>query len=137
MFPIVNTAPALALDRMERRWTMIRGSAALPVCMMMIAILLSIGVEATSSAAIAFFFLYMLIFGGTINVVLWVYGLEILLLYARTRGTAISVSSHWLWNFLVVMITPVLISGIKWRTYLIFIILLVRKSAQRSVFRIS
>lgn len=39
----------------------------------MIAILLSFGGEKTSSAAIAFFFLYMLIFGGTINVVPWVY----------------------------------------------------------------
>ena len=90
MFPIGNTVPALFLDRMGRRWTMIWGCAALSVCMMMIAILLSIGQSATSSAAIAFFFLvslvhkctgplkanalkYMLIFGGTINVVPWVY----------------------------------------------------------------
>jgi hypothetical protein len=90
MFPIGNTVPALFLDRMGRRWTMIWGCAALSICMMMIAILLSIGRSATSSAAIAFFFLvsfvhkyvdisnanalkYMLIFGGTINVVPWVY----------------------------------------------------------------
>ena len=66
----------------------------------------------------------MLIFGGTINVVPWVYGPEILPLEARTRGTAISVSAHWLWNFFVVMITPVLIDGIQWRTYLIFMALL-------------
>ena len=46
----------------------------------------------------------MLIFGGTVNVVPWVYGPEILPLEARTRGTAISVSSHWLWNFFIVMI---------------------------------
>jgi hypothetical protein len=64
MFCVGNTLPALALDRMGRRWTMIWGCAALAVCMMMIAILLSIGSEATSSASIAFFFLYMLIFGG-------------------------------------------------------------------------
>ena len=41
---------------------------------------------------------YMLIFGGTINVVPWVYGPEILPLEARTRGTAVSVSAHWLWS---------------------------------------
>ncbi|KAF2162131.1 hypothetical protein M409DRAFT_69342 [Zasmidium cellare ATCC 36951] len=94
--------------------------AGLSFCMMMITILLSIGNENTSSAAIAFFFLYMLIFGGTINVVPWVYGPEILPLEARTRGTAISVSAHWLWNFFIVMITPVLINRIDWRTYIIF-----------------
>jgi hypothetical protein len=60
MFPIGNTAPALALDRMGRRWTMIWGCAALSFCMMMIAVLLSFNQEATSSAAIAFFFLVSL-----------------------------------------------------------------------------
>lgn len=95
MFPIGNLLPALALDRIGRRWTMIWGCAALSLCMMLLAVLLSFNREATSSAAITFFFLYMLIFGGTINVVPWVYGPEILPLEARTRGTAISVSSHW------------------------------------------
>lgn len=73
MFIVGNTAPALALDRMGRRPTMLYGCAGLSVCMMMIAILLSFGQTPTSSAAVAFFFLFMLIFGGTINVVPWVY----------------------------------------------------------------
>lgn len=57
---------------------------------------------------------------GTINVVPWVYGPEVLPLEARARGTAISVASHWMWNFFVVMITPVLINRLGWKTYLIF-----------------
>ncbi|EME85961.1 uncharacterized protein MYCFIDRAFT_186372 [Pseudocercospora fijiensis CIRAD86] len=122
MFIVGNTLPALALDRMGRRPTMIWGCGLLSGCMMMITILLSIGETNTSSAAIAFFFLFMLIFGATINVVPWVYGPEILPLEARTRGTAISVSAHWLWNFFIVMITPVLINRIDWRTYIIFTI---------------
>ena len=69
MFIVGNTAPALALDRMGRRPTMMYGCAGLGVCMMMASILLSFGKKDTSSAAIAFFFIYMLIFGGTINVV--------------------------------------------------------------------
>ncbi|KAJ4290580.1 hypothetical protein N0V90_010797 [Kalmusia sp. IMI 367209] len=109
MFPVGNTLPALALDKMGRRPTMM---------------LLSIGTEACASASIAFFFLYMLIFGATVNVVPWVWGPEILPLEARARGTAISVSSHWMWNFVIVMITPVLINRIGWKTYLIFMCLL-------------
>lgn len=66
----------------------------------------------------------MLVFGATVNVVPWVWGPEILPLEARSRGVAISVSSHWMWNFCIVMITPVLISRIGWKTYLIFMILL-------------
>lgn len=61
MFIVGNTAPALALDRMGRRPTMLWGVAGLSSCMMMITILLSIGSQNTSSAAIAFFFLYMLV----------------------------------------------------------------------------
>jgi hypothetical protein len=38
---------------------------------MMLAALLANGEKATASAAVTFFFLYMLIFGGTINVVPW------------------------------------------------------------------
>jgi hypothetical protein len=43
---------------------------------------------------------------------------------ARARGTAISVSSHWMWNFIIVVITPVLINRISRKTYLIFVCLL-------------
>lgn len=50
------------------------------------------------------------------------YGPEILPLEARSRGTAISVSAHWTWNFFIVMITPVLIGRIHWKTYIIFTI---------------
>ncbi|SMY21888.1 unnamed protein product [Zymoseptoria tritici ST99CH_1A5] len=126
MFPLGNLVPAFFLDRMGRRPTMLWGCGLLSFCMVMITILLSFGTDNfnTSSASIAFFYLYMLIFGGTVNVVPWVYGPEILPLEARTRGTAISVSSHWLWNFFIVMISPVLINRIGFHTYIVFAILL-------------
>ncbi|KAK3073336.1 hypothetical protein LTR53_005184 [Teratosphaeriaceae sp. CCFEE 6253] len=124
MFPIGNTLPALALDRMGRKMTMMIGCAILSFSMLCITILLSFGKQKTSTASIAFFFLYMLVFGATVNVVPWVWGPEILPLEARSRGVAISVSSHWMWNFCIVMITPVLISGIGWATYIIFTVLL-------------
>ncbi|KAK5531053.1 hypothetical protein LTR25_008910 [Vermiconidia calcicola] len=120
MFIVGNLGPALALDRMGRRKTMLYGCFGLGICMMMASILLSFGKKNTSSAAVAFFFVYMIIFGGSINVVPWVYGPEILPLQARSRGTAISVAAHWTWNFFVVMITPVLIHRLGWKTYLIF-----------------
>lgn len=110
-------------SQMGRRKTMLYGVFGLGVCMMMASILLSFGKKNTSSAAVAFFFIYMIIFGGSINVVPWVYGPEILPLQARSRGTAISVAAHWTWNFFVVMITPVLINRLGWKTYLIFMAL--------------
>lgn len=109
MFVIGTILPALRLDQMGRRKTLMTGCAGLGVCMLLIAALLSQKTNKSASiGAVAFFFIYMLIFGASVNVVPWVYGPEILPLEARTRGTAISVSSHWMWNFFIVMITPIL-----------------------------
>jgi MFS family permease len=111
---------------MGRRKTMMIGSFGLGICMMMVAALLSQVHQPNgtnyASASVAFFFLYMLIHGMSINSVPWVYVPEILPLEARTKGTAIGVSSNWLWNFTVVMITPVIINRIQWKAYLIFMI---------------
>ena len=48
----------------------------------------------------------MITFGGSLNCVPWAYAPEILPLEARTKGIAAATSSNWIWNFLVVMITP-------------------------------
>ncbi|KAH7028768.1 general substrate transporter [Microdochium trichocladiopsis] len=125
MFPLGSLIPSLALDRMGRRPTMMWGSLFMGASMMFVAALLSQSDGTTrgksfSSAAIAFFFTYMFTFGATMNCVPWVYVPEILPLHARTKGTAIGVSSNWLWNFTVVMITPILINRLQWKTYLIF-----------------
>ncbi|KAF5525189.1 Sugar transporter STL1 [Colletotrichum aenigma] len=126
MFMFGSILPALTLDRMGRRKTMIWSSAGLGVCMLMISILLSrVGFSnghACSSASVAFFFLYNLIFGMGMNCVPWVVVPEILPLHARTRGTAVGISSNWLWNFFVVMITPVIINRLQWKAYLIFVV---------------
>ncbi|KAH7390018.1 general substrate transporter [Pyrenochaeta sp. MPI-SDFR-AT-0127] len=124
MFMFGSILPSFALDRMGRRKTMMWGCSGLGICMLMISALLSqAGLpngHACASGAVAFFFLYMLIFGMSVNCVPWVYVPEILPLEARTKGTAIGISSNWLWNFTVVMITPVIINRLKWKAYLIF-----------------
>lgn len=135
MFFFGSILPSLALDRMGRRKTMLVGCAGLSLCMLVIAVLLSRSSittntnpnreqqalpSATASAAVAFMFLYMLIYGMTANCVPWVYVPEILPLDARTRGMAIGTSSNWIWNFVVVMITPVIIARLSFKAYLIF-----------------
>ncbi|KAH7123062.1 general substrate transporter [Dactylonectria macrodidyma] len=126
MFMFGSILPSFALDRMGRRKTMMWGCAGLSICMLMISALLSrvghANGHACASASVTFFFLYMLIFGMSVNCVPWVYVPEILPLQARTRGTAIGISSNWLWNFTVVMITPVIINRLKWIAYIIFFI---------------
>jgi len=101
MFVIGSLFPTIFVDRVGRRQPMMWGSFGLGICMMMVAILLSFRGQAiehaTSSAAVAFFFVYMLIFGASVNCIPWCYVPEILPLHARTKGTAIGVSSNWIW----------------------------------------
>lgn len=104
---------------MGRRLTVIIGSLGLAFSMLIIATLLRYNTSETSIAA--FFFIYMSFFGATMNCVPWVYVPEILPLLFRVQGASIgtSSSSNWLWNFVIVMITPVSTANIDWRTYIL------------------
>lgn len=103
MFVVGSLFPTFLLDRVGRRNPMIWGALGLAISMMMISILLSFQhlggaiAKSTSTAAVAFFFTYMLVFGGTQNVVPWVYVPEILPLHVRAKGTAVGISANWLW----------------------------------------
>ncbi|KAF9872891.1 hypothetical protein CkaCkLH20_09754 [Colletotrichum karsti] len=127
MFAVGSILPTIALDRLGRRQTMLWGCAGLGVCMVMVSGLLSQadgGATARgtnfATASVAFFFLYMLIYGASVNCVPWVYVPELAPLNVRTQCTAIGISSNWLWNFTVAMITPVIITRLQWKAYLIF-----------------
>ncbi|KAL4901314.1 hypothetical protein BDW74DRAFT_170247 [Aspergillus multicolor] len=124
MFVLGSFFPTFFVDKVGRRAPMMWGSLTLGICMMMVSILLSFkgkeNEQATSSASVAFFFVYMFAFGASVNCIPWVYVPEILPLHARAKGTAVGISSNWIWNFFVVMITPVIINRLQWKAYLIF-----------------
>ncbi|OJJ75956.1 hypothetical protein ASPBRDRAFT_117208 [Aspergillus brasiliensis CBS 101740] len=125
MFVLGAFYPIFYSDRLGRRSPMMWGSFGLFVCLLMISILLSFkGTNLEKSAAtasVAFFFLYMLIYGATINCIPWVYGPELLPQHVRTKGQAIGISANWLWSFFVAMISPTLIRDLAWKGYLIFV----------------
>ncbi|KAJ4156577.1 hypothetical protein NW754_008210 [Fusarium falciforme] len=119
MFMVGAILPALALDRMGRRKTMMWGSFGLGFCMMMVAILLSQAKNASNgekcaSAAVAFFFLYQLFFGFSVNCVPWVYVPEILPLKARARGTAVGIKRIGWKSYLIFAITNYLFVVATW-----------------------
>ncbi|KAI4192105.1 MAG: hypothetical protein LQ346_004476 [Caloplaca aetnensis] len=53
----------------------------------------------------------------------WLYPAEIVPLRIRAPANAFSTSANWIWNFMVVMITPVSFSSIGYRTYIIFAVI--------------
>lgn len=124
-FTVGSLVPSFFSDSLGRRLPLVYGYIGCGVSMLFITILLSFQdnsrlKESTGSAAVAFFFLFQLIFGASGNCIPWVIVPEILPLHARAKGTAIGISANWLWNFFVVEITPTIITNIKWRSYLIF-----------------
>jgi hypothetical protein len=74
----------------------------------------------TADGAVFGLFLYMCFFGATWLPLPWLYPAEISPIKTRAKANAISTCSNWLFNFTVVMITPVMIEHIGWGTYLFF-----------------
>ncbi|PSK33923.1 High-affinity glucose transporter [Elsinoe australis] len=66
---------------------------------------------------------YMIFFGVSMAGIPWCYSAEILPLHVRAPGISIAVMFNWISVFTIVMITPVLVSNITWKTYLIFMVM--------------
>ncbi|PVI00209.1 general substrate transporter [Periconia macrospinosa] len=75
-----------------------------------------------AEASIAFFFLYYVFFGIGWQGVPWLYPTEINSMAMRTKGAAIGTATNWIFNFMVVEITPPGIRNLQWRFYIIWIV---------------
>jgi len=76
-------------------------------------------VESAKGAAFGLF-LFIAFFGATWLELPWLYPAELSPLKTRTRANAISTSTNWIFNFLIVQVTPTMIASIGWKTYLVF-----------------
>lgn len=73
-----------------------------------------------ASASVAFFFLYYVFFGIGWQGVPWLYPTEINSLSMRTKGAALGTAANWIFNFMVVEITPIGIESLGWKFYIIW-----------------
>jgi len=65
-------------------------------------------------------FIYISSFGATWLPLPWLYPAEISPIKTRAKANAISTCTNWLFNFLIVMVTPIMVRNIGWGTYLFF-----------------
>ncbi|KAI0881079.1 general substrate transporter [Annulohypoxylon maeteangense] len=114
--------PAVFLvERVGRRKLMLFGAAGQSMSMAILA-----GVnsrpDSTSAqaAAVAFLFVFNTFFAIGWLGMTWLYPAEITTLRTRAPANALSTSSNWIFNFLVVMITPIAFNNIGYQTYIIF-----------------
>lgn len=74
-------------------------------------------------AAAVFLFVFNTFFAIGWLGMTWLYPSEIVPLRIRAPSAALSTSANWLFNFMVVMITPVAFANIKYQTYIIFAVI--------------
>lgn len=118
------------IERFGRRKLMLGGAAGMAISMAVLAVSVQRieqnGPNSTdigpAIAATVFFFVYNTFFGIGWLGMSWLYSAEIVGLEIRSAATGLSTASNWIFNFLIVLITPICFDHIGWKTYLVFAI---------------
>jgi MFS transporter, SP family, sugar:H+ symporter len=104
-----------AIEKIGRRPLLIWGAFGMVVCQFIVAIAGTVdGTNPTTvKAEIAFICIYIFFFASTWGPGAWVVIGEIFPLPIRSRGVALSTASNWLWNCIIAVITPYMVSPDK------------------------
>ncbi|BCS23616.1 uncharacterized protein APUU_40060S [Aspergillus puulaauensis] len=119
-YAIFATFSWFFVEKIGRRKLFLGGSFGQCAAMVIVFGCLIPGDSQTAKGAVFGLFLYMCFFGATWLPLPWLYPAELSPIKTRAKANAISTCSNWLFNFTVVMITPVMIASIRWGTYLFF-----------------
>jgi MFS family permease len=91
--------PMILLDKYGRRPTLLAGSVALSIAMILFTVGIALNTQASSRLALAMLFVYEISFGMSWNSIPWLYAPEITSLEQRHIGAAVGPFSEWLWTF--------------------------------------
>ncbi|KAH7153145.1 sugar transporter family protein [Dactylonectria macrodidyma] len=116
--------PAVWLvERVGRRKLMLFGAIGQAGTMAILSGVGSLDNKASQISGIAFLFVFNTFFAVGWLGMTWLYPAEITPLSIRAPANALSTSSNWIFNFMVVMITPVCFTNIGHHTYTLFSII--------------
>ena len=113
------------IEKFGRRQLMLFGAVGMSFSMVILAIMTRIGGTGPGIVAAVFLFIFNSFFAVGWLGMTWLYPAEIVPLRIRAPANALSSSANWIFNFMVVMITPVAFSSIGYRTYIIFAVMYV------------
>ncbi|KAI9741812.1 MAG: hypothetical protein M1834_000198 [Cirrosporium novae-zelandiae] len=120
VYSIFATASWFLIERVGRRKLFLYGTVGQMTSMIIVFGCLIPGGPQNAKGAAVGLFTYIASFGATWLPLPWLYPAEINPIRTRAKANAVSTCSNWLFNFLIVMITPIMITNIKWGTYLFF-----------------
>lgn len=117
------TTSWFVVERVGRRKLFLIGTVGQCLSMVLTFGALIPGTSGAARGAAVGLFTYIAFFGATWLPLPWLYPAEINPLKTRAKANAVSTVSNWLWNFFIVMITPVLVNNTGtsgFGTYLFF-----------------
>ncbi|KAI9806713.1 MAG: hypothetical protein M1825_006170 [Sarcosagium campestre] len=121
---LASWVAVFTIEKVGRRPLMLFGAAGMSFSMIILAVMTSFeGDETKGWVAAIFLFVFNTFFAIGWLGMTWLYPAEIVPLRIRAPANALSTSANWAFNFMVVMITPVAFSSIKYKTYIIFAVI--------------
>ncbi|KAM0256107.1 hypothetical protein ACHAQJ_005194 [Trichoderma viride] len=110
------------VDRLGRRRLFMISGTGIGLCMMSLAISTSFPKDNHSASIASVFFLFLFNFFVPLGFlgVNYLYCSEISPIRFRTPMVAISTANHWMWAYVITMVTPVALDTIGYRYYIIF-----------------
>ncbi|KAF2200852.1 general substrate transporter [Delitschia confertaspora ATCC 74209] len=123
VYSIFATTSWFIIERAGRRKLFLIGTVGQCLSMVLVFACLIPDTKSAAKGAAVGLFTYIAFFGATWLPLPWLYPAEVNPIKTRAKANAVSTCSNWLFNFAVVMITPVMLANIKWATYLVFAII--------------
>ncbi|KAI0379672.1 general substrate transporter [Hypomontagnella monticulosa] len=120
VYAIFATTSWFIIERVGRRKLFLYGTIGQCLSMVITFSCLIDGGQSSAKGAAVGLFTYIASFGATWLPLPWLYPAEINPIKTRAKANATSTCTNWLFNFLIVMVTPVMIANIGWGTYLFF-----------------
>lgn len=111
------------VERVNRKTIMMGGSLSQGTCMVLIAVGIALDSTKGSILSIVFMFGFYSTFGFSWGFAAWNYPPEINSQQYRNLGAATSTATNWIFNYIVVLITPIGVENIGWKFFLIFAVL--------------
>ena len=113
------------IERFGRRFVFIVSGAGMSACMIAMAVATSFPKDnyAAQITAGCFIYLYNTFVPIGFLGANFLYCTEVAPLRLRMAMSSISTANHWLWNFVVAMVTPVALETIGWQYYIVFAVI--------------
>ncbi|KAK1751098.1 general substrate transporter [Echria macrotheca] len=108
------------IDRVGRRKLLITMAVGMGLVLVGEAVSTAAGTRAGAIAAVVFLFLFEACFTWGWMACVWIYPPEILPLKIRAKGSALAAAADFIGNWVVVEVTPVGITKMGWRFYLVW-----------------